>query len=52
MLKKLIALLEKIKCRFSCCYESQCSLNDENKIINKYIEDEDAEELADQRGAF
>ena len=52
MLKKLIALLEKIKCKFSCCYESQCSMNDENKIINKYIEDEDAEELADDRASF
>jgi len=52
MLKKLIALIEKIKCKFSCCYESQCSLNDENKIINKYIEDEDDEELADDRASF
>ena len=26
MLKKLISLLEKIKCKFSCCYESQCSV--------------------------
>ena len=52
MWKKLIDLIEKIKCKFSCCYESQCSLNDENKIINKYIEDEDAEELADDRASF
>ena len=52
MWKKLIALIEKIKCKFSCCYESQCSMNDENKIINKYIEDEDAEELADDRASF
>jgi len=52
MLKKLIALLEKIKCRLSCCYESQCSLNDEKKINDRYIEDEEAEELADKRDAF
>lgn len=52
MLKKLIALLEKIKCKLSCCYESQCSMNDEKKINDRYIEDEEAEELADKRDAF
>ena len=52
MLKKLINLIEKIKCKFSCCYESQCSLNDEKKINDRYIEDEEAEELADKRDAF
>ena len=52
MLKKILRIIEKIKCRLSCCYESQCSLNDENKIINKYIEDDKAEELADDRASF
>tara|TARA_R110000744_G_scaffold370029_1_gene480504 strand:+ start:327 stop:485 length:159 start_codon:yes stop_codon:yes gene_type:complete len=52
MLKKLISLLEKIKCRLSCCYQSQCSLNDENKIDEDSIEDEDDEEFVDERAAF
>ncbi len=52
MLKKLIALIEKIKCKLSCCYESQCSLNDENKINNKYIENDKAEELSDEHSGF
>lgn len=50
MLKKLISLLEKIKCKFMCCYESKCSMNDENKLNDIDIEDED--ELADLRAAF
>jgi len=52
MLKKLIALLEKIKCKFSCCYESQCSMNDEKKINDRYIEDEAAEEFVDEHSGF
>ena len=47
MLKKLVNLIEKIKCRLRCCYESQCSLNDQNNINDKYIEDE-----IDKREAF
>lgn len=31
MLKKIMEIIEKIKCKISCCYQSQCSLN-ENKI--------------------
>jgi len=52
MIKKIIALLQKIKCKMSCCYQSKCSLNDENNLNAKYIEDENAEELADYREAF
>ncbi len=47
MLKKLIALIEKIKCKLSCCYESKCSINDENNINDNYIENE-----IDKREAF
>ena len=47
MVKKLIALIEKIKCKLSCCYESQCSLNDENKLNDIDIENE-----IDKREAF
>tara|TARA_R110000823_G_scaffold226032_1_gene353785 strand:+ start:763 stop:912 length:150 start_codon:yes stop_codon:yes gene_type:complete len=28
MLKKILSILKKIKCKLSCCYESQCSLNE------------------------
>ena len=31
MIKKLLEIVEKIKCKISCCYKSECSLN-ENKI--------------------
>jgi len=31
MIKKILEIIEKIKCKLSCCYQSQCSLN-ENKI--------------------
>jgi len=38
MLKKLMEIIEKIKCKLSCCYQSQCSLN-ENKIDANYIDE-------------
>lgn len=52
MMKKILALIEKIKCKMSCCYESKCSLNDENNLNAIYIDDKDAEELADDRASF
>lgn len=52
MIKKIIALLQKIKCKLSCCYESQCSLNDENKLNVKYIDNESTEEFVDERSSF
>lgn len=52
MIKKIIALLQKIKCKLSCCYESQCSLNDENKLNVKYIDNENTEEFVDERSSF
>ena len=51
MIKKILALIEKIKCKISCCYQSKCSLNDELNINDNDI-DEDAEELADVRASF
>lgn len=39
MLKKIMEIIEKIKCKISCCYQSQCSLN-ENKIDPINIDDE------------
>jgi len=51
MIKKILALIEKIKCKMSCCYESKCSLNDELNINDNDI-DEDAEELADTHSGF
>ena len=30
MWKKLIDILQKIKCKISCCYQSKCSLNENN----------------------
>ena len=50
MWKKLISLLEKIKCKFMCCYESQCSMNDKNKLNDIDIEDE--EEFVDEHSGF
>lgn len=47
MIKKILSVLEKIKCKMSCCYSSKCSLNDENNINDNYIENE-----IDQREAF
>jgi len=40
MIKKILRIIEKIKCKISCCYESQCSLN-ENKIDDNDINAED-----------
>jgi len=31
MLKEILSIIKKIRCKLSCCYQSQCSLN-ENKI--------------------
>ena len=39
MWKKLIDIIEKIKCKISCCYQSKCSLNDENKIDEDSIDE-------------
>ena len=38
MWKKLIDIIEKIKCKISCCYQSKCSLN-ENKISDNSIDE-------------
>ena len=38
MLKKIMEVIEKIKCKISCCYQSQCSLN-ENKIDPNNIDE-------------
>jgi len=38
MLKKILEIIEKIKCKLSCCYQSQCSLN-ENKIDAEYTDE-------------
>ncbi len=41
MIKKILEIIEKIKCKMLCCYKSSCSLN-ENKIdvdsINEVVE--------------
>ena len=39
MFDKLIDILQKIKCKISCCYQSKCSLNDENKISEDSIDE-------------
>jgi len=39
MLKEILSIIKKIKCKLSCCYQSQCSLN-ENKIDPINIDDE------------
>ena len=46
MLKEILSIIKKIKCKLSCCYQSQCSLN-ENKIDPNNIDEviEDCEEL-------
>tara|TARA_R110001632_G_C11211837_1_gene404452 strand:- start:350 stop:493 length:144 start_codon:yes stop_codon:yes gene_type:complete len=46
MWKKLINIINKIKCKINCCYQSQCSLN-ENKIDEDIIDEvaEDSEEF-------
>ena len=38
MIKKILEIIEKIKCKLSCCYQSQCSLN-ENKIDTNDIDE-------------
>jgi len=38
MIKKIMEIIEKIKCKLSCCYQSQCSLN-ENKIDAEYTDE-------------
>ena len=40
MIKKILKIIEKIKCKISCCYQSQCSLN-ENKINDNDINGEE-----------
>ena len=40
MIKKILSIIEKIKCKMSCCYESKCSLNDENKLNANNIDNE------------
>ena len=46
MLKKILSILQNIKCKLACCYQSQCTLN-ENKIDPNNIDEiaEDWEEL-------
>lgn len=43
MIKKILEILNKIKCKLSCCYESQCSLN-ENKINDNNINGKTSED--------
>ena len=42
MLKEILSIIKKIKCKLACCYQSQCSLN-ENKIdpinIDEVVDD-------------
>jgi len=40
MIKEILSIIKKIKCKLSCCYQSQCSLNDENKTEHNNIDDE------------
>ena len=40
MIKKLLEIVEKIKCKLFCCYKSECSLN-ENKINDNNINGKD-----------
>ena len=30
MLKEILSIIKKIRCKLSCCYQSQCSLNENN----------------------
>ena len=39
MIKKILRIIEKIKCKFSCCYKSSCSLNDENNLYDNSIDE-------------
>jgi hypothetical protein len=38
MLKEILSIIKKIKCKLACCYQSQCSLN-ENKIDPNNIDE-------------
>ena len=38
MIKKILEIIEKIKCKMLCCYKSSCSLN-ENKIDDNNIDE-------------
>ena len=40
MWKKLIDIIEKIKCKISCCYQSKCSLNENNISEDSIDEDQ------------
>ena len=41
MIKYIIKLLNNIKCKLNCCFKSNCSMNDDSKMIEevnyKYI---------------
>lgn len=39
MIKMILRIIEKIKCKISCCYESKCSLNDENNLYDNSIDE-------------
>lgn len=39
MIKKILRIIEKIKCKFSCCYKSSCSLNDEKNLYDNSIDE-------------
>ena len=47
MIKKILRIIEKIKCKISCCYQSKCSLNDLNNLDANIIHEtsEDCEEF-------
>lgn len=46
MIKKILQIIEKIKCKLSCCYQSECTLNENNLYDNSIDETiEDSEEL-------
>ena len=42
MWKKLIDIIQKIKCKISCCYQSKCSLNENNISEDSIDEDQTA----------
>lgn len=47
MWKKLIDIIEKIKCKISCCYQSKCSLNENNiseDSIDEIVENSSVDE--------
>lgn len=49
MIKKILRIIENLKCKISCCYQSKCSLNDLNNLdansINESQIVEDCEEF-------